>query len=165
MFWDFCVLFCFSCERGKFMYVILSRRRPRDESWGTLNWRDLFAFYFNLRAKCVSNFESEGKIWKERSKKKEILSEISLDSSTQLKGNSSSFEVTMRGFRRIWKSENFIFMFIENSFYAAKKKRRGFAKNQSNWSWVVSGTDFSAAHLHLLLPWTCARVNKGLRHF
>lgn len=144
LFWDFCSVLFF-CERGKFMYVILSRRRPRDESWGTLNWRDLFAFYFNLRAKCVSNFEAEGKcIERERgARKKRILSEISLDSSTQLKGNSSSFEVTMSSFLedlKIWKFYFYVYWkFIFTAARFTQQKNEEARICQKSIKLIVSG--------------------------
>lgn len=114
------------------MYVILSRRRPRDESWGTLNWRDLFAFYFNLRAKCVSNFEAEGKCIereRERSKKKKNLEWDQLRFLNSAQGQFFFFwshnEQLFRGFENL----KILFLCLLKiyfhccSLYAAKKRR------------------------------------------
>lgn len=148
------------------MYVILSRRRPRDESWGTLNWRDLFAFYFNLRAKCVSNFESEGK-YRKREKQKKDLEWDQLRFLNLAQGQFFFFwshNSQLLGFENL----KILFLCLLKIYFHwcfTQQKRRGedLPKiNQIDREWCLRQIlvpFFYCYHGHDV------RVNKGLRHF
>lgn len=145
LFWDFCSVLFFLRE-GK-IYVCYSFTTTT-ERWVLRDFKleRFIRVLFQSARKMRVEFWSWRKMYRKRergARKKRILSEISLDSSTQLKGNSSSFEVTMSSFLedlKIWKFYFYVYWkFIFTAARFTQQKNEEARICQKSIKLIVSG--------------------------